>query len=149
MAKLYYENNTDLDLIKGKKVAIIGYGSQGCAHALNLKDSGIDVTVGLYNGSKSWEKAEKEGVKVSTVSEAVKSCDVIMILVPDEKQAKLYSEEIKENLSKGKALAFAHGFNINFGQIEPPEWVDVFMVAPKGPGHMVRRTYTEGSGVLA
>ncbi|MGG5462707.1 ketol-acid reductoisomerase [Clostridium sp. B9] len=147
MAKLYYENNTDLDLIKGKKVAIIGYGSQGCAHALNLKDSGIDVTVGLYNGSKSWEKAEKEGVKVSTVSEAVKSCDVIMILVPDEKQAKLYSEEIKENLSKGKALAFAHGFNINFGQIEPPEWVDVFMVAPKGPGHMVRRTYTEGSGV--
>lgn len=147
MAKLYYEKNTDLDLIKGKKVAIIGYGSQGCAHALNLKDSGVDVTVGLYNGSKSWEKAEKEGVKVSTVSEAVKRCDVIMILVPDEKQAKIYSEEIKENLSEGKALAFAHGFNINFGQIEPPEWVDVFMVAPKGPGHMVRRTYTEGSGV--
>lgn len=147
MAKLYYEKNTDLDLIKGKKVAIIGYGSQGCAHALNLKDSGVDVTVGLYNGSKSWEKAEKEGVKVSTVSEAVKTCDVIMVLVPDEKQAKLYSEEIKENLSEGKALVFAHGFNINFGQIEPPEWVDVFMVAPKGPGHMVRRTYTEGSGV--
>lgn len=147
MAKLYYEQDTNLNLLKSKKVAIIGYGSQGHAHALNLHESGVDVTVGLYEGSKSWEKAEESGLKVSTVSEAVKNNDVIMILIPDEKQREMYNKEIAPYLTEGKALAFAHGFNIHYTQIVPPENVDVFMVAPKGPGHMVRRTYTEGSGV--
>lgn len=147
MAKLYYEKDTNLNLITEKKVAVIGYGSQGHAHALNLHESGVDVVVGLYEGSKSWRKAEEAGLKVSTVDEAVKSSDIIMMLIPDEKQAKVYNEHVKSNLTEGKALVFAHGFNIHYGQITPPEWVDVFMVAPKGPGHMVRRTYTEGSGV--
>lgn len=147
MAKMYYEKDTDLNLLKGKKVAIIGYGSQGHAHALNLHESGIDVTVGLYNGSKSWAKAEGAGLKVATVAEAAKAADFIMILLPDEKQGKIYNEEIAPNLEEGNSLVFAHGFNIHFAQIMPPAFVDVFMVAPKGPGHLVRRTYTEGAGV--
>lgn len=147
MPKMYYEKDTDLNLLKGKKVAVIGYGSQGHAHALNLHESGIDVVVGLYNGSKSWEKAEEAGLKVLTVADAAKVADIIMILLPDEKQAKIYNEEIAPNLEEGNALVFAHGFNIHFGQIVPPSFVDVFMVAPKGPGHLVRRTYTEGAGV--
>lgn len=147
MPKMYYEKDTDLNLLKGKKVAVIGYGSQGHAHALNLHESGVDVVVGLYNGSKSWEKAEAAGLKVATVAEAAKVADLVMILLPDEKQAKIYNEEIAPNLEEGNALVFAHGFNIHFGQIKPPTYVDVFMVAPKGPGHLVRRTYTEGAGV--
>lgn len=147
MAKMYYEKDTDLNLLKGKKVAIIGYGSQGHAHALNLHESGIDVTVGLYNGSKSWAKAEAAGLKVATVADAAKAADFIMILLPDEKQGKIYNEEIAPNLEEGNSLVFAHGFNIHFAQIVPPSYVDVFMVAPKGPGHLVRRTYTEGAGV--
>ncbi|MGL4740907.1 MAG: ketol-acid reductoisomerase [Sarcina sp.] len=147
MAKLFYEKDTNIELLKAKKVSIIGYGSQGHAHALNLHESGVDVTVGLYEGSKSWERAEEAGLKVSTVSEAVKNTDVIMILIPDEKQRELYNTEIAPYLTEGKALVFAHGFNIHYTQIVPPSNVDVFMIAPKGPGHMVRRTYTQGSGV--
>ena len=147
MVKMYYEKDTNLDYLKGKKVAIIGYGSQGHAHALNLHDSGIDVIVGLYNGSKSWAVAEKDGLKVATVPEAVKEADITMVLVPDEKAAAIYKEQIAPYLEAGNSLVFAHGFNINYGQIVPPADVDVFMVAPKGPGHMVRRTYTQGSGV--
>ena len=147
MAKMFYEKDTNLELLKGKKVAVIGYGSQGHAHALNLHESGIDVVVGLYEGSKSVNKAKEAGLEVLSVKEAAKAADIIMILVPDEKQAKLYKEEIAPNLSSGNALVFAHGFNIHYNQIIPPSDVDVFMVAPKGPGHMVRRTYTEGSGV--
>lgn len=147
MVNMYYEKDTNLDLLRGKKVAVIGYGSQGHAHSLNLHESGVDVTVGLYEGSKSWKKAEDAGLKVETVSEAVKNNDIVMILIPDEKQREVYKEEIAPYLTEGKALAFAHGFNIHYNQIVPPANVDVFMVAPKGPGHMVRRTYTEGSGV--
>ena len=147
MAKMFYENDTNLGLLQGKKVAIIGFGSQGHAHALNLHESGIDVVVGLYEGSKSWDKVKEAGLEVATTAEAVKKADIIMILVPDEKQAKLYREEIAPYLEEGNALVFAHGFNIHFKQIVPPSNVDVFMIAPKGPGHMVRRTYTEGSGV--
>ena len=147
MAKMFYEKDTNLDLLKGKKVAVIGYGSQGHAHALNLHESGVDVVVGLYEGSKSWDRVKEAGLDVATVSEAVKGADVVMMLVPDEKQAKLYREEVAPYLEEGNALVFAHGFNIHYGQIVPPSNVDVFMVAPKGPGHMVRRTYTEGSGV--
>lgn len=147
MAKMFYEKDTNLELLKGKKVAVIGYGSQGHAHALNLHESGIDVIVGLYEGSKSVNRAKEAGLRVATVKEATKEADVIMILVPDEKQAELYKKDIKENLEPGNALVFAHGFNIHYSQIVPPSDVDVFMVAPKGPGHMVRRTYTEGSGV--
>jgi ketol-acid reductoisomerase len=147
MAKMYYDKDADLNLLKNKKIAIIGFGSQGHAHALNLRDSGLDVVVGLYEGSKSKERAEKEGLKVYTVEEAAKVADIIMILIPDEKQAKVYKESIEKNLTEGKALAFAHGFNIHFKQIVPPENVDVFMVAPKGPGHLVRRVYQEGKGV--
>lgn len=147
MAKMFYEKDTNLELLKGKKVAVIGYGSQGHAHALNLHESGIDVVVGLYEGSKSVNKAKEAGLEVLSVKEAAKVADIIMILVPDEKQTKLYKEEIAPNLNAGNALVFAHGFNIHYNQIIPPADVDVFMVAPKGPGHMVRRTYTEGSGV--
>ncbi|MBW6410446.1 ketol-acid reductoisomerase [Clostridium weizhouense] len=147
MAKMYYEKDTDLNLLKGKKVAVVGYGSQGHAHALNLHESGIDIVVGLYEGSKSWQKAEAVGLKVATVENASKDADIIMILLPDEKQAKIYNEQIAPNLEKGNALVFAHGFNIHYGQIVPPSFIDVFMVAPKGPGHLVRRTYTEGAGV--
>lgn len=147
MAKMFYEKDTNLELLKAKKVAIIGYGSQGHAHALNLHESGVDVTVGLYEGSKSWEKAQNSRLKVALVKDAVAKSDVIMILIPDEKQREVYKTEIAPYLSEGKSLVFAHGFNIHYSQIIPPKNVDVFMVAPKGPGHMVRRTYTEGSGV--
>ena len=147
MAKMFYEKDTNLGLLQGKKVAVIGFGSQGHAHALNLHESGVDVVVGLYEGSKSWDKVKEAGVEVATTAEAAKKADIIMILVPDEKQAKLYREEIAPYLEEGNALVFAHGFNIHFKQIVPPSNVDVFMIAPKGPGHMVRRTYTEGSGV--
>lgn len=147
MAKMYYDQDADAEVLKGKKIAVIGFGSQGHAHALNLRDSGFDVVVGLYEGSKSKERAEKEGLTVLTVEEAAKVADVIMMLIPDEKQAKVYKESIEKNLTEGKALAFAHGFNIHFKQIVPPENVDVFMVAPKGPGHLVRRMYQERKGV--
>ena len=147
MAKMFYEKDTNLGLLQGKKIAVIGFGSQGHAHALNLHESGVDVIVGLYEGSKSWNKAKEAGLEVTTTSEAAKNADIIIILVPDEKQAKLYREEIEPYLEDGNALVFAHGFNIHFKQIVPPSNVDVFMIAPKGPGHMIRRTYTEGSGV--
>jgi len=147
MAKLYYDKDADLKLLVGKKVAVIGYGSQGHAHALNMKESGVDVVVGLYKGSKSWKRAEDAGLKVDEVSNAVKNSDFIMILIPDEKQAKLYKEQIEPNLTPEKSLIFAHGFNIHYGQIVPPADVDVFMVAPKGPGHTVRSQFAEGAGV--
>ena len=147
MAKIYYAADCNLSLLKGKTVAIVGYGSQGHAHALNLHESGVNVVVGLYNGSKSWEKAEKAGLKVATVAEAAKMADMIMILLPDEKQADVYKNEIAPNLTAGKTLAFAHGFNIHFAQIVPPADVDVVMIAPKGPGHTVRSEYVEGKGV--
>ena len=147
MAKMYYEQDTNLELLKGKKVAVIGYGSQGHAHALNLHESGVDVVVGLYEGSKSWDRAREAGLEVATVANASKAADVIMILVPDEKQRAIYEAGVAPYLEEGNALVFAHGFNIHYTQIIPPANVDVYMVAPKGPGHMVRRTYTEGSGV--
>jgi ketol-acid reductoisomerase len=146
LAKVYYEADADLGLLSRRTVAVIGYGSQGHAHALNLKDSGVNVVVGLRPG-KSWDKAQGDGLTVVTVDEAVRRADILMILVNDEFQAKLYKEQIEPNLKPGKALAFAHGFNIHFGQIVPPKEVDVIMIAPKGPGHLVRRVYTEGSGV--
>lgn len=149
MAKMYYDQDANLDLLKGKKVAIIGYGSQGHAHALNLKESGVDVVVGLYEGSKSWKIAEEDGLKVETVANATKDSDIVMILLPDERQGQVYKESIEPNLKKGAALAFAHGFNIHFGQIVPPADTDIFMAAPKGPGHLVRRVYREGFGVPA
>ncbi|HIS89095.1 TPA: ketol-acid reductoisomerase [Candidatus Avigastranaerophilus faecigallinarum] len=147
MAKIYYAADCNLSLLKGKTVAIIGYGSQGHAHALNLHESGINVVVGLYNGSKSWAKAEAAGLKVTTVEEAAKIADMIMILLPDEKQADIYKKQIAPHLTAGKTLAFAHGFNIHFAQIVPPSDVDVVMIAPKGPGHTVRSEYVEGKGV--
>ena len=147
MTKIYYAQDCNLSLLKDKTVAIIGYGSQGHAHALNLHDSGIKVVVGLYEGSKSWKKAEDAGLKVATVSEAAKEADVIMILLPDEKQADIYKTEIAPYLTAGKTLAFAHGFNIHFAQIVPPADVNVIMIAPKGPGHTVRSEYVEGKGV--
>ena len=147
MARIFYQQDCDLQRLSGKTVAIIGYGSQGHAHALNLKDSGVEVVVGLYEGSKSWAKAEKQGLKVMTAAEAAKIADVIMILINDEKQAKLYKESIEPNLTEGKTLAFAHGFNIHFGCIKPPKNVNVIMIAPKGPGHTVRSEYQVGKGV--
>ncbi len=147
MAKMYYESDANLGLLQGKKIAIIGYGSQGHAHALNLKESGMDVAVGLYAGSKSWKLAEEAGLKVMETAEAAKAADFIMILVPDEKQAKIYKEAIEPNLEEGNGLMFAHGFNIHYGQITPPADVDVFMIAPKGPGHTVRSQFQEGKGV--
>jgi len=149
MARMYYDQDANLDLLAGKTVAIIGYGSQGHAHALNLKESGVNVVVGLYAGSKSAKKAEESGLKVLSVAEASKVADWIMILLPDEVQKTIYKAEIEPNLSEGNVLLFAHGFNINFGQILPPAFVDVAMVAPKGPGHLVRRTYEQGEGVPA
>jgi ketol-acid reductoisomerase len=146
---MYYDQDANLDLLAGKTVAIIGYGSQGHAHALNLKDSGVNVVVGLYSGSKSVKKAEAAGLKVLSVAEAAKTADWIMILLPDEVQKTIYQAEIEPHLSEGKVLFFAHGFNINFAQIIPPPTVDVVMVAPKGPGHLVRRTYEQGQGVPA
>lgn len=146
MAKMYYEADADRKFIAGKKVAVIGYGSQGHAHALNLKDNGIDVTVGLYEGSKSKKKAEEAGFTVKNTGDAVKGADIVMILVNDEIQANLYKTEIKPNLKKGATLAFAHGFNIHFGQIVPPDDVDVIMVAPKAPGHTVRSEFLDDFG---
>lgn len=144
---IYYEQDCDLKLLNGKTVAIIGFGSQGHAHAMNLKDSGVNVIVGLHEGSKSKTKAEEYGIKVYSVAEAAKQADIIMMLVPDERQAAIYEESIKDNLTEGKTLAFAHGFNIHFKQIVPPANVDVIMVAPKGPGHTVRSEYVAGKGV--
>ncbi|HIU09960.1 MAG TPA: ketol-acid reductoisomerase [Candidatus Avidehalobacter gallistercoris] len=147
MGKIYYQEDCDLSLLKGKKIAIIGYGSQGHAHAKNLKESGCDVIIGLYEGSKSWAKAEAEGFAVYTSAEAAKQADIIMILINDEKQAKMYKDNIAPNLQAGNMLMFAHGFNINFGLIKPPSDVDVTMIAPKGPGHTVRSEYLAGKGV--
>jgi len=147
MATIYYEKDTDPELIRGKRVAVIGYGSQGHAHALNLSDSGADVVVGLREGSSSWVKAEGDGLTVMSVGEAAGWANVIMLLVPDQHMADLYEAEIASQLDDGDTLMFAHGFNIHYEAISPPEDVDVLMVAPKGPGHLVRRTFTEGSGV--
>ncbi len=145
--RIFYQQDCDLNKLNGKKVAIIGYGSQGHAHALNLKDSGVDVVVGLYEGSKSAAKAREQGLEVMSVADATKAADIIMVLIPDEKQKAVYEAEIKPNLSAGKTLAFAHGFNIHFGQIVPPEDVNVIMIAPKGPGHTVRSEYLANKGV--
>ncbi|MBV1756881.1 MAG: ketol-acid reductoisomerase [Dethiosulfatibacter sp.] len=147
MSRMYYNDDADLNVLKGKKVAVIGYGSQGHAHALNMKENGVDVVVGLYDGSKSWAKAEAQGLTVMTVEEAAKAAQVVMILLPDEKQKEIYTKYIAPHLEDGDALAFAHGFNIVFSQIVPPSNVDVFMVAPKGPGHLVRREFEKGAGV--
>ena len=147
MAKIYYQEDCNLALLEGKTIAIIGYGSQGHAHALNAKESGCDVIIGLYEGSKSWAKAEAQGFKVYTAAEAAKRADIIMILINDEKQAKMYKESIEPNLEEGNMLMFAHGFAIHFGQIVAPKNVDVAMIAPKGPGHTVRGQYQEGKGV--
>ena len=145
--KIYYQEDCNMALLEGKKVAIIGYGSQGHAHALNLKESGVDVIVGLYEGSKSWAKAEAQGLKVYTAAEAAKQADVIMILINDEKQAAMYKNDVEPNLEEGNMLMFAHGFAIHFGQIKPPANIDVTMIAPKGPGHTVRSEYQVGKGV--
>ncbi len=147
MAKMYYEKDANMGLLEGKTVAIIGYGSQGHAHALNLHESGINVVVGLYHGSPSWEKAAEDGLKVMTAAEAAAKGDIVMLLVNDEKQAALYSQELANKVTAGKYLAFAHGFNIHFGQIVPPQDVNVIMIAPKGPGHTVRSQFQEGKGV--
>ncbi|MEA5076200.1 MAG: ketol-acid reductoisomerase [Coriobacteriia bacterium] len=147
MATVYYENDCDISLVRDRKIAVIGYGSQGHAHALNLHDSGCDVRVGLRAGSKNWEKAKEAGLKVATPRDAAAEADIVMMLTPDETTAHIYYAEIHESMTEGKVLAFAHGFNVHFQQIEPPAGVDVIMIAPKGPGHMVRRTFTEGSGV--
>jgi ketol-acid reductoisomerase len=147
MATMYYDNNADMQYLAGKKIAIIGYGSQGHAHALNLHDSGCDVRVGLYKGSKSWDEASKQGLRVLTVADAAREADIIMILVPDTIQAKVYSESIAPHLKAGKTLMFAHGFNIRYKQIKPPKDVDVSMVAPKSPGHRMREVFVAGGGV--
>lgn len=145
--KVYYDKDADLSLIKNKKVAIIGYGSQGHAHANNLNDSGVEVVIGLRRDGASWEKAEKAGLSVKEVSDAVKDAEVVMLLLPDEKMASIYQTEIEPSLRKNASLAFAHGFNIHYGQIVPRDDLDVIMIAPKGPGHLVRSTYTQGGGV--
>ena len=147
MATMYYERDCNLALLDGKKVAVIGYGSQGHAHALNLRDSGVDVVVGLYEGSKSAAKAKEDGFTVMNTAQAVEASDIIMILVNDEKQAALYQKDIKDHLSEGKTICFAHGFNIHFKQIVPPADINVIMIAPKGPGHTVRSQYVGGKGV--
>ena len=147
MANIYYDNDANLDHLQGKTMAIIGYGSQGHAHALNAKDSGLAVTVGLRRGSVSWNEAEQSGLDVREVADAAAAGDVVMILLPDEVQGSIYSRDIAPNLDAGNTLAFAHGFNIHFGQIQPPADVDVFMIAPKGPGHLLRRVYRQGGGV--
>ena len=147
MSEMYYDAQADLSLLEGKRVAIIGYGSQGHAHALNLHESGVDVVVGLYAGSKSWPVAEEAGLPVATVEDAVKRSDLVMLLLPDEKQAQIYRTSVAPNLKSGSYLAFAHGFNIHFGQITPPSDVNVIMIAPKGPGHTVRSQFVEGKGV--
>lgn len=146
-AKTYYNNDADLNYLSDKTVAVIGYGSQGHAHALNLKESGVDVIVGLYEGSSSRAKAEQDGLTVKKTAEAARTGDIVIVLIPDQHQPEVYENAIKPNLEPGNTLAFAHGFNIHFGEINPPEDVDVFMVAPKSPGHLVRRVYQQGSGV--
>ncbi len=145
--KVYYDKDADLSLIKGKQVAIIGYGSQGHAHAQNLNDSGVKVTVGLRKGGASWTKVEKAGLKVAEVADAVKSADVVMVLLPDEQIASVYANDIAPHIRQGASLAFAHGFNVHYGQVVPRTDLDVWMVAPKAPGHTVRNTYTQGGGV--
>ena len=145
--KIYYQADCDINVLKGKTVAIIGYGSQGHAHALNLRDSGVNVIIGLYKGSRRWDHVKELGFEVYTTAEATQKADIIMILTPDEKQADIYKNDIEPNLTAGKAIAFAHGFNIHFGQIVPPKDVDVTMIAPKGPGHTVRSEYQAGKGV--
>ncbi len=145
--KVFYDKDADLSLIKGKNVAIIGYGSQGHAHAQNLNDSGVKVTVGLRRGGASWSKVEKAGLKVAEVADAVKAADVVMILLPDEQIASVYANDVEPNIKKGASLAFAHGFNVHYGQVVPRADLDVWMVAPKAPGHTVRNTYTQGGGV--
>lgn len=147
MAKMYYEQDCNLNLLNDKTIAVIGYGSQGHAHALNAKESGCHVIIGLYEGSKSWKKAEDAGFEVYTAAEAAKKADIIMILINDELQANMYKNDIEPNLKEGDMLMFAHGFNIHFGQIVPPANVDVTMIAPKGPGHTVRSEYVAGKGV--
>ncbi len=149
MARVYHEEDADLVNLKGKKIAVIGYGSQGHAHALNLKDSGLEVVVGLYKGSKSWEKVSQCGLTIAEVEEAAAQAQVIMMLVPDQTQKSVYESSVKKHLTRGKTLMFGHGFNIHFNQIVPPAEVDVSMIAPKGPGHMVRQVFTEGAGVPA
>lgn len=149
MAVMYYEEDANLGLLQGKKIAVLGYGSQGHAQSQNLKDSGLDVVIGLYEGSKSRKSAEEAGFEVMSVADACKCADVIQVLLPDEKQREVYNSEIAPYLEAGNALVFSHGFNIHFGQIVPPENVDVYMVAPKSPGHLVRRMYQEGAGVPA
>ncbi|MHB8917172.1 MAG: ketol-acid reductoisomerase [Desulfocucumaceae bacterium] len=149
MPKMYYDSDADLSILKGKKIAVMGYGSQGHSQAQNLKDSGLDVVVGLRKGSKNWSVAEADGLKVMTVPEAAAAADVIQILLPDEKQGSVYREEIMSHLKPGNSLVFSHGFNIAFHQIVPPADVDVFMIAPKSPGHLLRRMYVEGKGVPA
>ena len=144
--KVYYDKDADLSLVKGKKVSIIGFGSQGHAHSLNLKESGVKVTVGLRKGGASWDKAKKAGLKVAEVGDAVKGADIVMILLPDEHHAQVYRESVEPNIKKGASLAFAHGFNIHYGQIQPRKDLDVWMVAPKAPGHTVRSTYAAGGG---
>ncbi len=147
MAQMYYDNDADLELLKGKKIAVMGYGSQGHAQAQNLHDSGLDVTIGLRKGSKRWKQAEEDGLKVMTVAEAAKMADIIQILLPDETQAQVYYNEIEPGLEAGNAIVFSHGFNIHYNQIVPQEDIDVYMVAPKSPGHLVRRTFRDGAGV--
>src|SRR2546421_4232570 len=147
MARVYHDDDADMAALAGRKVAVIGYGSQGHAHALNLQDSGVDVRVGLREGSSSKAKAEAAGLRVATIDEAAEEADLIMMLLPDTEQAAVYEKSIAPHLKDGDALFFAHGFNIRFGQIKPPAGVDVAMVAPKGPGHLLRRTYVEGGGV--
>ncbi|AAC07240.1 ketol-acid reductoisomerase [Aquifex aeolicus] len=149
MAKIYYDEDASLDILKDKVIAILGYGSQGHAHALNLRDSGLNVIIGLHEGSRSREKAKADGFEVYTPREAAKRADIIMFLIPDTVQPEVYKNEVEPELNSSKTLAFAHGFNIHFRQIVPPKDVDVFMVAPKGPGHLVRWMYTEGKGVPA
>jgi len=149
MPKIYYEADCDINQLSGKTVAIIGYGSQGHAHALNLRDSGVKVIIGLYEGSKKWDHVKELGFEVYTTAEATKKADIIMILTPDEKQADIFKKDIAPNLTEGKAIAFAHGFNIHFKQIVPPSNVDIFMIAPKAPGHTVRSEYVEGKGTPA
>jgi ketol-acid reductoisomerase len=146
VANIYYDQDADLGLLEGKKIAVIGYGSQGHAHALNLRDSGADVRVGLYKGSKSWAQAEEQGLRVMSVADACAEADVIMMLIPDTKQAQVYKESVEPHLSRGKTLMFSHGFNIRYGQIIPPDFVDVSMVAPKAPGHRLRELFVEGVG---
>jgi ketol-acid reductoisomerase len=149
MAKIYYERDASLDPLIGRKVAVIGFGSQGRAHALNLRDSGLDVMVGLRQEGKSWSEAKEAGLEVAPITEAAKASDLVMMLIPDEHQKKVYYQDIHQNLKDGNALLFAHGFNIHFKQIEPPANVDVLMIAPKGPGYLVRQTYQEDIGVPA